>query len=45
VELLTFVEDLHENGYAVWRKMIIARASKMLGTDSHFPLKSYAAQA
>ena len=45
MELLTFVEDLHENGYALWRKMIIAKASKILGIDSHFPMKLYAAKA
>ncbi len=44
-DLLSFVEDLRENGYAVSRKMIVVQACKMLGSDSSFRSKSYAARA
>ena len=44
-ELLGFVEDLRENGYAVLRKMIVMQACKLLGSDANFSSKSYAARA
>ena len=44
-ELLAFVEDLHENGYAVSRKMIVMQACRLLGSDCPFSSKSYAAKA
>ena len=44
-ELLGFVEDLRENGYAVSRKMIVVQACKVMGSDSSFCSKSYAARA
>jgi hypothetical protein len=43
-ELLGFVKDLRENGYAVLRKMIVVQACKMMASDSAFRSKSYAAQ-
>jgi hypothetical protein len=43
--LLAFVEDLREKGYGVSRKMIVAQSTKLLGPDSAFALKSYAARA
>ena len=44
-ELLAFVEELRNDGYAVSRKMIVVKACRLLGTDSHFSSKSYAAPA
>ena len=44
-QLLAFVEDLREKGYGVSRKMIVAQACRLLGSDSVFALKSYAARA
>ena len=44
-DLLAFVEDMREKGYAVSRKMIVMKACKLLGTDSAFSSKSYAARA
>ena len=44
-QLLAFVEDLREKGYGVSRKMIVAHACRLLGSDSVFALKSYAARA
>ncbi len=45
-ELLAFVEELCDSGYAVSRKMIVAKASQLLGmTDSDFSSKSFAARA
>ncbi len=43
--LLSFVEDLREKGYAVSRKMIVTHACRLLGSDTSFPCKSYAAKA
>ena len=43
--LLAFVHELRDRGYAVSRKMIVMKACKMLGTDSAFSSKSYAARA
>ena len=44
-ELLAFVEDLREKGYAVSRKMIMAQACRILGPECAFSCKSYAARA
>ncbi len=44
-ELLAFVEDLREKGYAVSRKMIVAQACRILGPECAFSSKSYAARA
>ena len=44
-ELLAFVEDLREKGYAVSRKMIVAQACRILGPECAFSCKSYAARA
>jgi hypothetical protein len=44
-ELLAFVEELRNSGYAVSRKMIVAKACQLLGTDSDFSSKSFAARA
>lgn len=44
-ELFAFVEDLRENGYSVSRKMIVVHACRVLGPDSTFSLKTYAARA
>ena len=45
-ELLGFVEELRDDGYAVLRKMIVMKACQLLGTtDSDFSSKSYAARA
>ena len=44
-DLFAFVDDLREKGYAVSRKMLVAQSSRLLGPDSAFALKSYAARA
>ena len=44
-ELLAFVEELRDNGYAVLRKMIVMKACQLLETESDFSSKSYAARA
>jgi hypothetical protein len=44
-DLLAFVEDLRGRGYPVSRKMIVVKACRLLGTDSAFSSKSYAARA
>ena len=41
-ELLAYIDDLREKGYAVSRKMIVAQASRLFGPDSAFSLKSFA---
>ena len=44
-ELLTFVDYLHKNGFAVSRKMIVMQASRLFGFESTFSSKSYVARA
>ena len=44
-DLLGFVRELRDRGYAVSRKMIVIQACKLLGTDSAFSSKTYAARA
>jgi len=44
-DLFAFVEDLREKGYGVSRKMIVAQSSRLLGPDSAFASKSYAARS
>ena len=44
-DLLSFVDELRGRGYPVSRKMIVVKACRLLGTDSAFSSKSYAARA
>jgi len=44
-DLLAFVDELREKGYAVSRKMIVLQAIKLLGSDSDFALKTYSAKS
>ncbi len=41
-DLSAYIEDLREKGYAIFRKMIVAQATQLLGPDSMFSLKSFA---
>jgi hypothetical protein len=43
-ELLAFVENLRESGYSISRKMLVAQATNILGSDSSFSSKTYAAR-
>ncbi len=43
-ELLVYIDNLREKGYAVSRKMIVVQSTRLLGPDSAFSLKSFAAR-
>jgi hypothetical protein len=43
-DLLEYVGVLHEKGYAISRKMLVAHATRLFGPDSAFSHKSFPAQ-